>query len=61
MNRDVRYCRDENIFGKAVGVYNEDSKFIFLEKILLQESHLISALAEEYAHCSVLIFTSGVI
>jgi len=33
MDRDVRYCRDENIFGKPVGVCKEDSKFIFLEKI----------------------------
>jgi hypothetical protein len=52
------YCRDENIFGKPEGVYSEDCKFIFLEEILLQEKHPISMLAEEYFHCSVLIFTS---
>jgi len=58
MDRDAMYCRDENIFGKPEGVYSEESKFIFLEEIFLQEKHPISALAEEYVHCSVLIFTS---
>jgi len=58
MDRDVMYCRDENIFGKPE---SEDRKFIFLEEILLQEKRPISALAEEYVHCSVLIFTSWVI
>jgi len=58
MDRDVMCCRHENIFGKPEGVYSENRKFIFLEEILLQEKHPISALAEEYAHCSVLIFTS---
>jgi len=58
MDRYVMYCRDENIFGKPEGVYSEDHKFIFLEEILLQEKRPISALAEEYVHCSVLIFTS---
>ena len=52
------YCRDENIFEKPEGVYSEVRKFIFLEEILSQEKHPISALAEEYVHCSVLIFTS---
>jgi hypothetical protein len=56
--RDVMYCRDENIFGKPESAYSEDSKFIFLEEILLQEMHPILALAEEYVHCRVLIFTS---
>lgn len=58
MDRDVIYCRDENVFGNPEVVYSEDRKFIFLEEILLQEKCPISALAEEYVHCSLLIFTS---
>jgi hypothetical protein len=46
MDRDVMYCRNETIFGKPEGVYSEERKFIFLEEILLQEKHPISALAE---------------
>ena len=58
MDRDVMCCRDENIFGKPECAYSEDRKCIFLKEILSQEMHPILASAEEYVHCSVLIFTS---